>query len=46
MGCVVLLVDFELSRCVSYDLVPLHEYATKTEVGSIIVDNEIVVSIG
>ncbi|KAJ0907279.1 hypothetical protein HanRHA438_Chr07g0297051 [Helianthus annuus] len=46
MGCIVLLVDLELTRCVSYNLVPLHKNATKTKVGSITVDNEVVASIG
>ncbi|MFS8011324.1 hypothetical protein Hanom_Chr14g01307721 [Helianthus anomalus] len=46
MGCVVPLVYFELSRCVSYNLVSLHKNTTETEVGSITIDNEVVVSVG
>ncbi|MFS7977456.1 hypothetical protein Hanom_Chr10g00904171 [Helianthus anomalus] len=46
MGCIVLLVDFELTRRVSYNLVPLHKNAAKTKVGSITIDNEVVVSVG
>ena len=46
MGGIVLLVDFELTRCVSYNLVSMHENTTKTKVGSITIDNEVVVSVG
>ncbi|MFS7976320.1 hypothetical protein Hanom_Chr10g00891121 [Helianthus anomalus] len=46
MCCIVLLVDFELTRCVSYNLVPLHKNTTKTEVRSITIDNEVVASVG
>ncbi|MFS7903493.1 hypothetical protein Hanom_Chr01g00024701 [Helianthus anomalus] len=46
MGCIVLLVDLEMSGCVSYNLVPLHENTTKTKVRSITIDNEVVVSVG
>ncbi|MFS8007016.1 hypothetical protein Hanom_Chr14g01255981 [Helianthus anomalus] len=44
MGCIVLLMDLELTRCVSYNLVPLHENTTKTKVRSITIDNEAAVS--
>ncbi|MFS7955755.1 hypothetical protein Hanom_Chr07g00646321 [Helianthus anomalus] len=46
MGCIVLLVDFELTRRVCYNLVPLHKNTTKTEVGSIKIDNEVFVPVG
>ncbi|MFS7956304.1 hypothetical protein Hanom_Chr07g00653061 [Helianthus anomalus] len=46
MGFIVLLVDFELARCVSYNLVPLYKNTTKTKVGSITIDNEVVVFVG
>ncbi|MFS7963839.1 hypothetical protein Hanom_Chr08g00743021 [Helianthus anomalus] len=46
MGCIVLLMDFELTRRVSYNLVPLHKNTTKTKVGSITMDNEVVISVG
>ncbi|MFS7957410.1 hypothetical protein Hanom_Chr07g00666041 [Helianthus anomalus] len=46
MGCIVLLVDFELTRRVSYNIVSLHKNTTKTKVGSITIDNEVIVSIG
>ncbi|MFS7936240.1 hypothetical protein Hanom_Chr05g00413201 [Helianthus anomalus] len=46
MGCIVLLVDLELTRCVSYNLVPLHEYTAKTKVRRIIADNEVIASVG
>ncbi|MFS7889244.1 hypothetical protein Hanom_Chr00s000003g01604651 [Helianthus anomalus] len=46
MSCIILLVDFELSRRVSYNLFPLHKNATKTKVRGITIDNEVVVSVG
>ncbi|MFS7913715.1 hypothetical protein Hanom_Chr02g00144891 [Helianthus anomalus] len=46
MGCIVLLVDFELTRCVGYNLVSLHENTAETKVRSITVDNEVVASVG
>ncbi|MFS7973618.1 hypothetical protein Hanom_Chr09g00858741 [Helianthus anomalus] len=46
MGCIVLLVDLELSRSVSYNLVSLHEDTAKTKVRSITIDNEVIASVG
>ena len=46
MGCIVLLVDLELTRCVGYNLVSLHEDTAETKVRSITLDNEVVASVG
>ncbi|KAJ0456920.1 hypothetical protein HanIR_Chr15g0767971 [Helianthus annuus] len=46
MGCIVLLVDLELTRCVGYNLVSLHENTAETKVRSITVDNEVVAFVG
>ncbi|KAJ0587152.1 hypothetical protein HanIR_Chr04g0160001 [Helianthus annuus] len=45
VGCVVLLVDLELTRRVSDNLVPLHDNTTKTKVRGITIDNEVIVSV-
>ena len=45
MGCIVLLVDLDLTRRVGDNLVLLYENTTKTEVRSITIDNETTVRI-